>query len=56
MSRRIVGFSLTALTVIGLLLAGCAPQTVTVTVPVEKPYRSPFRSRFPSLWQPPKGR
>ncbi|MCX8068573.1 MAG: ABC transporter substrate-binding protein [Anaerolineae bacterium] len=36
MSRRIVGFSLTALVVVGLLLAGCAPRTVTVTVPVKE--------------------
>jgi len=55
MSRRIVGFSLTALTVIGLLLAGCAPQTVTVTVPVEKPVQVTVPVTVPVTVAAPKG-
>jgi ABC-type glycerol-3-phosphate transport system substrate-binding protein len=36
MARRVYWILLTATLVAGLLLASCAPRTVTVTVPVEK--------------------
>ncbi|MCX7854948.1 MAG: ABC transporter substrate-binding protein [Anaerolineae bacterium] len=55
MSRRIVGFSLTALAVIGLLLAGCAPQTVTVTVPVKETVEVPVQVTVPVTVPAPKG-
>lgn len=53
MSRRIVGFSLTALAVVGLLLAGCAPRTVTVTVPVKETV--PVQVTVPVTVPAPKG-
>ncbi len=55
MSRRIVGFSLTALVVVGLVLAGCAPQTVTVTVPVKETVEVPVEVTVPVPVPAPKG-
>lgn len=55
MSRRIVWLSLTALAVIGLLLAGCAPQTVTVTVPVKETVEVPVQVTVPVTVPAPKG-
>ncbi|MBC7228410.1 MAG: carbohydrate ABC transporter substrate-binding protein [Thermoflexales bacterium] len=55
MSRRIVWLSLTALVVVGLLLAGCAPKTVTVTVPVKETVEVPVQVTVPVTVHAPKG-